>query len=91
MSDESEADERMGALYRLYRGLQGSQLVALVCLVCLVEQDRHDERNQPDKPDEPQVLELAGGLCLFPFEFGPAAIEPLRSCAGCIQCFGACL
>ena len=65
-------------------------LVALVHLVNLVQPNRP---NKQEKPDEPQVLGLglAGGLCLFPLEFGPAAIEPLRGCAGCIQRLGSFL
>ena len=39
------------------------------------------------KPYEPLVLSLglSRRLRLFPLEFGPTVIEPLRGCAGCVQ------
>jgi len=70
-----------------------NRLVALVHLVCfvhlvsLVQLNKPNRPNKQDKPDEPPVLGLglAGRLCLFPFELGPAVIEPLRGGAGCVQ------
>lgn len=61
-------------------------LVCVVCLVFLVGRDQPDEPDRRDRPDKPQVLSLglADGLSLFPFEFGPAVIEPLSSCASCV-------
>jgi len=68
-------------------------LVHLVCFVHLVNLVQPNRPNKQEKPDEPQVLGLglAGGLCLFSLEFGPAVIEPLRGCAGCVQRLGSFL
>ena len=91
---ESEADGRMGALYRLCRGLQGNRLVILVCLDFLfVLLNQINQTNQTDQINQInfRMLRLAGRLCLFSLEFGPAVVEPLRGCAGCVQRLGSFL
>ena len=71
--------------------------VYLVCLVCLVYLGclvgiSFNQTNQIDQTNRSlSGLRLAGGLCLFPLEFGPTVIEPLSGCAGCVQRLGSFL
>ena len=81
-------------------GFRSRHQVCLVCsvylvyLVCplLMWFNQIDETDQTDQINRSLLrLGLAGGLRLFSLEFGPAVIEPLRGCAGCIQRLGSFL
>ena len=62
----------------------------LILRVSIIQPSKPNKQN---KPNEPLLLglRLSGRLCLFPLEFCPAVIEPLRGRAGCIQRLGSFL
>ena len=73
-------------------GSMCSKLKNVIWFVSFIWSNKTNQINQMNQINcRLSGLGLAGGLCLFPLKFGPAVIEPLCGCAGCVQRFGSCL